>query len=144
MADREDVKRFITKINPFAEKVPDITEKISKLTDDEDFQNLLERLGTIGGLFSVGLYLFDKTLDLHENNEKTYYSLMNRTAISVAEQIIKQEYDVGLIVDKETSEKILVQMMKIYSFKETNKRQYEKWNGKVSYGHPIIQDFKKK
>jgi len=33
-------------------------------------------------------------------------------------------------------------MIKIYSFKESNKKQYEEWNEQVSYDHPIIQDFK--
>ena len=68
MADREDVKRFLSKINPFAEKAPDIAEKISKLTDDKEFQNLLGNLGTIGGLFSIGLYIFNKTLENSSNN----------------------------------------------------------------------------
>src|SRR6185437_500406 len=93
MVSKEEVKGFISKLNPFVEKLPDITDKISKLEDDEEFQKLLENLGTIGGLFSIGLYLFGKTLDHLEDTEKTYYSLINRTAISVAEQIIKQEYD---------------------------------------------------
>jgi hypothetical protein len=55
MVSKGEVKRFLSKINPIAEKIPDITEKLSKLEDDEEFQNALEKLGTIGGLFSIGL-----------------------------------------------------------------------------------------
>ena len=127
MVSKEEVKGFISKLNPFVEKLPDITDKISKLEDDEEFQKLLGNLGTIGGLFSIGLYLFGKTLDHLEDTEKTYYSLINRTAISVADKIIKKEYDAESTANKETSEKIIAQMMKIYSFKETSKKEYEKW-----------------
>ena len=61
MVSKEEVKGFLSKLNPFVEKLPDITEKLSKLEDDKEFQNLLGRLGTVGGLISIGLYLFDKT-----------------------------------------------------------------------------------
>src|SRR6476660_9394856 len=91
MVSKEEAKRFLSKLNPFVEKLPDITEKLSKLENDKEFQDLLGRLGTVGGLFSIGLYLFDKTLDHFEDTEKTYYSLINRTAIFVAEQITKDE-----------------------------------------------------
>lgn len=47
MVSRDEVKGFLSKINPFAEKLPDITEKISKLSNDKEFQNQLEILGTI-------------------------------------------------------------------------------------------------
>jgi hypothetical protein len=123
MVSREEVKGFLSKLNPFVEKLPDLTEKISRLEGDKEFQKLLGNLGTVGGLFNIGLYLFDKTLDHLEDTEKTYYSLINKTAISVAEKIIKQKYDAELTANKETSEKILAQMMKIYSFKETDKEQ---------------------
>ena len=113
------------------------------MEEDKEFQKLLGRLGTVGGLLSIGLYLLDKTLDHLEDTEKTYYSWINRTAISVAEQIIKQEYDTKSTANRETSKEILAQMMRIYTFKENNKEQYEKWNGLVSYDHPIIQEFKK-
>src|SRR6476660_3527151 len=93
MVSKEEVKGFLSKLNPFVEKLPDISEKLSRLEEDEELQKLLGNLGTIGGLFSIGLYLFGKTLDHLEDTEKTYYSLINKTAISVAEQIIKQEYD---------------------------------------------------
>jgi hypothetical protein len=52
--------------------------------------------------------------------------VINKTALSIAKQIIKQEYDTESSANKETNEKILMQMIKIYSFKETNKKQYEK------------------
>src|SRR6185312_14049664 len=91
MVSKEEVKGFLSKINPFVQKLPDIAEKLSKLEEDKEFQKLLGNLGTIGGLFGIGLYLFDKTLDHLEDTEKTYYSLINRTAISVAEQITKDE-----------------------------------------------------
>jgi len=61
MISKEDVKGFLSKLNPFVEKLPDISEKISKLEKDKEFQNLLGRLGIIGGLFSIGIYIFDKT-----------------------------------------------------------------------------------
>lgn len=64
--------------------------------------------------------------------------MINRTAIYVAEEIIKQEYDIKSTASKETGKEILAELMKIYSFKEANKEQYEKWNGQVSYDHPII------
>ena len=128
MVDKEDIKIFVSKINPFVEKLPDIIEKLSKLEDDKEFQKLIGRLGTVGGFISIGLYLFDKTLDHLEDTEKTYYSLINKTAISVAKQIIEQEHDnESSTANKETSEKIIAQMMKIYSFKETSKKEYEKW-----------------
>jgi hypothetical protein len=142
MVSKEEAKRFLSKINPFVQKLPEIADKVSKLEDDKEFQKLLGRLGTIGGLFSIGLYLFDKTLDHFEDTEKTYYSLINRTAISVAKNII-QEAD-KITIDSQENEEILEQMMKIYSFKETDKEQYEKWNGLVPYEHPLIQDFKEK
>jgi len=127
MVSKEEVKGFLSKLNPFVEKLPDISEKLSRLEEDEELQKLLGRLGTVDGLFSIGLYLFGKTLDHLEDTEKTYYSLINRTAISVADKIIKKEYDAESTANKETSEKIIAQMMKIYSFKETSKKEYEKW-----------------
>lgn len=57
MVSREETKRFISKINPFVEKLPEIADKISKLENDEIFQDQLGRLGTIGGLFSIGLLI---------------------------------------------------------------------------------------
>jgi len=127
MVSKEEVKGFLSKLNPFVEKLPDISEKLSRLEEDEELQKLLGRLGTVDGLFSIGLYLFGKTLDHLEDTEKPYYSLINRTAISVADKIIKKEYDAESTANKETSEKIIAQMMKIYSFKETSKKEYEKW-----------------
>jgi len=141
MVSTEEAIRFLSKLNPFVEKLPDISEKISKLADDEEFQNLLGRLGTIGGLFSIGLYLFDKTLDHLEDTEKTYYSLINRTAISVAKEIIKE--DELKSSDEENNTKILKKMMEIYSFKEIDKEEFEKWNG-IPVDHPIVEEFRKK
>ena len=43
MVSKEEAKRFLSKINPFVQKLPDIAEKISKLADDKEFQNLLGR-----------------------------------------------------------------------------------------------------
>src|SRR6478672_3196465 len=144
MVSKEAVKAFLSKLNSFVEKIPDITEKLSKLEDDKEFQKLIGRLGTVGGFISIGLYLFDKTLDHLEDTEKTYYSLINKTAISVAKQIIEQEHDnESSTANKETSKEILERMMRIYTFKETNKKQYDNWNGNIPYDHPIIQDFKK-
>lgn len=57
MVSTEETKRFISKINPFVEKLPEIADKISKLENDEIFQDQLGRLGTIGGLFSIGLLI---------------------------------------------------------------------------------------
>jgi hypothetical protein len=48
------------------------------------------KLGTIGGLVSIGLYLFEKTLNNLSDSEKICYSLINRTAISVAKEIMKE------------------------------------------------------
>src|SRR3954454_20007331 len=128
---------FLSKLNPFVQKVPEIAEKLSKLEDDKEFQKLLGRLGTVGGLISIGLYLFDKILENISDAEKTYYSLINRTAISVAEQIIKESDKIA--VDEQKTE-ILEQMMKIYSFEEIDKEEYQKWNGLVPYDHPIVKD----
>jgi len=129
MVSKEAVKAFLSKLNSFVEKIPDITEKLSKLEDDKEFQKLIGRLGTDGGFISIGLYLFDKTLDHLEDTEKTYYSLINKTAISVAKQIIEQEHDnESSTANKETSKEILARMMRIYTFKETNKEQYDNWN----------------
>ena len=61
MVFKEEAKGFLSKLNPFVQKVPEIAEKLSKLEDDKEFQNLLGRLGTVGGLISIGLYLFVKT-----------------------------------------------------------------------------------
>lgn len=47
MVSREETKRFISKINPFVEKLPEIADKISKLENDVVFQDQLGRLGTI-------------------------------------------------------------------------------------------------
>src|SRR6476660_3135167 len=154
MVSKEAVKAFLSKLNSFVEKIPDITEKLSKLEDDKEFQKLIGRLGTVGGFISIGLYLFGKTLDHLEDTEKTYYSLINKTAISVAEQIIKQEFDTRstttttktkttTTANEEKTKEILARMMRIYTFKETSKVQYEKWNGQVPSDHPIIQYFKK-
>jgi len=140
MVSKEEVKRFLAKLNPFVEKFTDITDKISKLEEDEEFQNLLGRLGTVGGLFSIGLYLFDKTLDNLSDTEKTYYSLINRTAISVAQKII-QDAD-KFTTDDQVNEEILVRMIKIYSFKDMDKERYRKWNGQPG-DHPIVEDFRK-
>ena len=40
MASKEEVKGFLSNFKPCVEKLPNITEKISKLTDDEEFQNI--------------------------------------------------------------------------------------------------------
>ena len=44
MVSKEEVIGFLSKLNPFVEKIPDITKKISKLTDDKEFQNSSEDL----------------------------------------------------------------------------------------------------
>jgi hypothetical protein len=81
---------------------------------------------TIGGLFSIGVYIFDKTLENLSDTEKTYYSLINRTAISVAKKIVKEdELKSSDDDDDENNTKILEQMMKIYSFKESDKGKYQ-------------------
>jgi hypothetical protein len=64
MVFKEGVKRFLSKLNPFVEKLPDITNRLSKLSEDGEFQKIFGNLGTIGGLFSIGLDLFDKTQSL--------------------------------------------------------------------------------
>ena len=138
MVSKEEVKRFLSKLNPFVEKFPDITDKLSKLENEKEFQNLLGRLGTIGGLFSIGLYLFGKTLDHFEDTEKTYYSLINRTAISVAKKIIKEE----LKADDETTANIIGHLMKIYCYNESDKEEYQSRNGLVPYDHPIVKEFR--
>src|SRR6185312_12886670 len=89
---------------------------------------------------SIGLYLFDKTLDNLSDTEKTYYSLINRTAISVAQKII-QDAD-KFTTDDQVNEEILVRMIKIYSFKDMDKERYRKWNGQPG-DHPIVEDFRK-
>jgi hypothetical protein len=45
MVDREDVKKFISKINPFVEKIPEITTKLSELEKDEGFQGRDRKTG---------------------------------------------------------------------------------------------------
>jgi len=120
MVSKEEVKSFLSKIIPFVEKFPDIADKVSKLNDDKEFQNLLGRLGTIGGLFSIGLYIFDKTLENSSDSEKTCYSLINKTAIDVAGQIIKESE--GITEDKQNNEELLKQMMKIFHLKKLKKK----------------------
>ena len=137
----KEVKGFLAKLNPFVEKFPEIADKVSKLNDDKEFQNLLGRLGTIGGLFSIGLYIFDKTLENSSDSEKTCYSLINKTAIDVAGQIIKESE--GITEDKQNNEELLKQMLKIYSFKETEKEKYQNWNG-IPVDHPIVEEFRKR
>jgi hypothetical protein len=38
MVSKDEVKEFLLKINPIADKIPEITEKLSKLSDDKEFQ----------------------------------------------------------------------------------------------------------
>jgi hypothetical protein len=130
---------FLSKLNPFVQKVPEIAEKLSKLEDDKEFQKLLGRLGTVGGLISIGLYLFDKILENISDAEKTYYSLINRTAISVAEQIIKESDEIA--ADEQNNENILKQMINIYLFKDTENEEYKKWNG-LAVDHQIVKHFR--
>jgi hypothetical protein len=139
MADREDVKRFLSKINPFVEKIPEITAKLSKLEDNKEFQNALDKLGPVGGLFSIGLSLFNKTLEYTSDSETTCYSLINTTAIEVAKKIIKGTE--GITEDKQNNEKLLKQMMKIYSLKETDTEKYQKWIG-IPVDHPVVEEFR--
>jgi hypothetical protein len=139
MVSKEEAKSFLSKIIPFAEKIPDIYGKVLELSNDENFRAELGKLGTIGSLFSIGLWIFDKTLDHLEDTEKTYYSLINRTAISVAKEIIKEH---RLKSDEENNTKILKKMMEIYSFKEIDKEQYQNWNGLVPYDNPIVREFR--
>jgi hypothetical protein len=101
----------------------------------------LGKLGTIGGLFSIGLYLFEKTLNNLSDSEKICYSLINRTAISVAKEIIKEAEE--LMKDEHKNEELLKLMLKIYSFKETDKDKYQNWND-IPIDHPIVEEFRKK
>ena len=91
MVSKEDAKRFLLKIIPFADQIPDISERVLELIDNKEFREELGKLGTIGSLFIIGLKIFDKSLENISDTEKTYYSLINRTAISVAEKIIRLE-----------------------------------------------------
>jgi hypothetical protein len=52
-----DVKSFINKINPFTEKIPEVTDNLNKLIEDEDLKKLIGNLGAIGALFNIGLYI---------------------------------------------------------------------------------------
>ena len=63
--------------------------------------------------FSIGLYLFDKTLDHFEDTEKTYYSLINRTAISVAKKII-QDADKITTRDQKNEEILLADVENLF------------------------------
>jgi hypothetical protein len=80
-------------------------------------------------------------LEYTTDSETTCYSLINKTAIDFAKKIIK-EAD-GLTEDKQNNEELLKQMMKIYSFKETDKERYRNWNG-IAVDHPIVEDFREK
>src|SRR3954452_12114259 len=130
---------FLSKLNPFVQKVPEIAEKLSKLEDDKEFQKLLGRLGTVGGLISIGLYLFDKILENISDAEKTYYSLINRTAISVAEQIIKESDEIA--ADEQKNENILKKMINIYLIKSNGDEEYKKWNC-LAIDHQIVKHFR--
>src|SRR3982751_1745483 len=118
MVDKEDVKKFLSKINPFVEKIPEITAKLSELEKDKGFQDALGKLGTVGGLFSIGLYIFNKALENSPNSENTCFSLINKTAIHVAKEIIKEAE--GLMENQHENEELLKQMLKIYTFKKTD------------------------
>jgi hypothetical protein len=138
MASREEVKRFLSKINPFVEKIPEITAKLSELENNDEFKKALENLGTVGGLCSIRVCLFNEALKNLSDDEKTYYSLINMTAISSVKEILKG----GLKADDEKITQILKKMMNIYLYKETKKEKYQKWDGLVSYDHPIVKEFK--
>jgi len=40
MVFKEEVRKFISKLNPFVQKIPEIADNVSRLEND-DFQNLL-------------------------------------------------------------------------------------------------------
>lgn len=50
MVSNDEGKQFLSKIKPFVQKLPEIADKISKLENDKEFQNLLGNLGIIGTL----------------------------------------------------------------------------------------------
>jgi hypothetical protein len=139
MVSKEDLEKFILKMNSITKKFPDITDKF-KLENDKEFQKSLGKVGTLGGLLRFSLDLYEKILD-KSNNEETCYSLILTTAISVAVQIIKEADEIS--IDEKSNEEIIKNMIKIYSFKETDKEKYKEWNGKPS-DHPVIVEFKEK
>lgn len=141
MVYRQDVKKFLSKINPFVEKIPEITAKLSELEKDKGFQDALGKLGTVGGLFSIGLYIFNKALENSPNSENTCFSLINKTALHVAKEIIKEAEE--LMENEHKNEELLKQLLKIYTFKKTDLETYQKWNG-IPIDHPIVQDFRKR
>ena len=141
--DKDNVRDFLLKFKPIIEKVPDIFDKFSKLNDNKELKEALGTMGTIGGLVNIGLFIFDKALSQLSTTEKSCFSLMNKTAIDVANKLIKEKSDIYKIkLTKEKTEETLKELMKIYSFKETDENEYKKWNGKVPYDHPIVKQFK--
>lgn len=99
-------------------------------------------MGTIGGL-NIGLFLFDKALSELSDTEKSCYSLINKIAINVVGKLIKEKSDIFKIkLDEKKTEETLQQLIKIYSFKETDYDSYQKWNSLVPYDHPIVKRFK--
>jgi hypothetical protein len=91
MVSKEEAKTFLSKIKPFVEKFQDIADKVSKLSDNKEFRESLGTMGTIGGLVNIGLFLFDKTLFQLSTTENSCYSLINKTAIDVANKLISKK-----------------------------------------------------
>jgi hypothetical protein len=96
----------------------------------------------MGGLFSIGLYIFSRTLKFLPETEKRYYSLINETAISVTEQIIKEQ---ELKIGKEKTIEIFENQIGIYllpyKINAWDNIDKEIWNA-FPLDHPIVKIFR--
>ena len=76
-------------------------------------------------------------------NERSYYSLINKTAIDIAKKLLSEKYGIFEIkLDEKQTKETIKQMMDIYPSKETDKNEYKNWDGKIPYDHPVVKQFK--
>ena len=72
------------------EKFPEITEALSKLTEDKAFQEKLGKAGSIGALFSIGIDLFGVIKKSLTPPEKRAFAALLRIMLESAEKTLQE------------------------------------------------------
>jgi hypothetical protein len=139
---KNHINNFISRLknNPVIEKFPEITKLLNDLVEEDQFKDVLSKAGTIGSLFNIGIYIFEKLSNNLPGGDKKNFAILMKITINAAEESIKDLVSTDKqkeikIKDLETEE-IINDLFEI--FKTTTL-----WNNNPA-DHPIIERFRNK
>jgi hypothetical protein len=135
MSSKIDLSGLLNRISePVREKFPEMASRIAELSNDKEFQNIIGRLGTIGGLINIGIYLYKRIKEGLKSDEQRYFAaLMTLMFKSAQESLSYESQDIKIpeIRSEEYIRNLFVLFMENID-----------WNSAYLPEHPAVRDFR--